>query len=214
MGKDCVPKVDGYWLLKQKTFDKCGIFGPAIDPSSIRADPCCVRKDCFVFCVEQCYRFVMFYYIPKSESDPYRNLQPLIGVFDKEYDECGNFRQFVLYLVSAETNTTFKMYPVGYKKKCVKCFKYIATRPTGNFNWFYPQREGTYDPFNPNGPTGVQKDCDKCDLEDVPLPQAVAHGSAKRIKQRKVCKALRDCECLDLTAFTRALEELPPCEYC
>ncbi len=214
MGKDCVPKVDGYWLLKQKTLEKCGVFGSEDDPSSIRGDPCCVRKDCFVFCVEQCYRFVIAFYIPKSSSDPLGKLQPLIGVFDKEYDECGNFRQFVLYVVGGDSNSTFRFYPVEYKKKCVKCMKYTVTRPVGNFNWFYPQREGVYVPTDPNGPTGPQKSCDKCVNEDLLLPQAVAHGSAKRIKQRKVCKALRDCECLDLTAFTHALEDLPPCDYC
>ena len=204
MGKDCVPKVDGYWLLKQKTFEKCGALGNPIDPSSIRADPCCVRKDCYVFCVEQCYRFVIAFYIPKSDTDPLASLQPLIGVFDKEYDECGSFRQFVLYMVGGDTNSTFRFYPVDYKKKCVKCMKYTATRPLGNAAWFLPR--------SPTAGTGPL--CDKCDNEDLLLPQAVAHGSARRIKQRKVCKALRDCECLDLTAFTRALEDLPPCSYC
>lgn len=205
MGKDCVPKVDGFWLLKQKTLEKCGAFGADYDPSSIRGDPCCVRKDCFVFCVEQCYRFIIAFYIPKSSTDPLADLQPLIGVFDKEYDECGNFRQFVLYVVGGDTNSTFRFYPVEYKKKCVKCMKYSVTRPLGNFKWF-AKETGT-------GGTGTIT-CDKCVDEDLQLPQAVAHGSAKRIKQRKVCKALRDCECLDLTAFTQALEDLPPCDYC
>ncbi len=208
MGKDCVPKVDGFWLLKQKTFDKCGIFNTTlVDPSNIRQDPCCVKKDCFVFCVEQCYRFVLAFYIPKSDTDPLAVLQPFIGVFDKEYDECGNFRQFVLYVVGANTNATYKFYAVDYKKKCVKCAKYVCMQPVGNWDWFQP-RLGT-------GMTGT-KACDKCDdPQTTPLlPQAVCHGSAKRIKQRRVCQALRDCECLDLTAFTNALAEQSPCDFC
>lgn len=204
MGKDCVPKVDGYWLVKQKAFDKCGAFGPLLDHSNIRADPCCVKKDCYVFCVEQCYRFVIAFYIPKKEvGDPLAVLRPFIGVFDKEYDDCGNFSKFVLYVVGANTNATYKFYPVDYTKKCVKCAKYTAFQPTGNYDWFQP-RAGTE--------TGTFIDCDKC--VDEFLPQSVAHGTAKRIKQRKVCKALRDCECLDLYAFTRALEDQSPCDYC
>lgn len=205
MGKDCVPKVDGYWLLKQKTFDKCGAFGPQLDHANIRQDPCCVKKDCFVFCVEQCYRFIIAFYIPKRESDPLTVLRPFIGVFDKEYDDCGNFKKFVLYVVGANTNATYKFYPVDYSKKCVKCAKYTAFQPTGNHDWFQP-RTGT-------GGTGTIE-CDKCNFDLEFLPQSVAHGTAKRIKQRKVCKALRDCECLDLTAFTRALEDVPVCSYC
>lgn len=208
MGKDCVPKVDGYWLVKSKTFEKCGAFASDhLDHHDTRQDPCCVRKDCYAFCVEQCYRFIVAFYIPKKHPDPLEHLmyQPLIGVFDKEYDECGNFRQWVLYVVGSDTNTTFKFYPVGYKNKCVKCAKFTSFQPTGNFNWFYPARED-------GSSTGSQKSCSKC--EDKFLPQAVCHGTAKRIKQRKVCKALRKCECLDLGAFRTALLEVPPCDYC
>jgi len=205
MGKDCVPKVDGYWLINQKTFEKCGAFGPTgtVDHNDIRQDPCCVRKDCYAFCVEQCYRFIVAFYIPKKEDDPleYLMVQPLIGVFDKEYDECGNFKQWVLYVVGSKDNATYKFYPIGYKKKCVKCFKFTSFKPTGNFSWFEPR---TID--------GVTIPCDKCQSKF--LPQAVSHGTAKRIKQGKVCKALRKCECLDLNSFRQALLDVPVCDYC
>ena len=205
MGKDCVPKVDGYWLLKQKTFEKCGPFGEVNEHHSTRQDPCCVRKDCYLFCIEQCYRFVVAFYIPKKEDDPLEPLmdRPLIGVWDKEYDECGNFRQWVLYLVSSISNTTYKVYPIDYKKKCVKCAKYTAFSPVGNFDWFVPR---------PGTETGTIKDCNKC--EDQFLPQSVAHGTAKRIKQHEVCKEIRKCECFDLRTFTRAIEDYMPCDSC
>lgn len=215
MGKDCVPKVDGYWLVKEKTFEKCGAFATDhLDHHDTRQDPCCVRKDCYAFCVEQCYRFVVAFYIPKKHDDPLEKLmyQPLIGVFDKEYNECGDFRQWVLHVVGSRDNSSYKFYPVSYKKKCVKCMKFSSFKPLGNFEWFYPQREGVYDPASTAGPIGPQKSCSKC--EDKFLPQAVSHGTAKRIKQRKVCKALRKCECLDLGAFRTALMEIPPCDYC
>lgn len=205
MGKDCVPKVDGYWIIQKKTFEKCGAFGPTgtNGHDDLRNDPCCARKDCYAFCVEQCYRFVIAFYIPKKEDDPLEILmvQPLIGVFDKEYDECGNFKKWVLYIVGSRDNTTYKFYPIKYKGKCVKCFKFIGTKPTGNFDWFEPRTVNS-----------VQISCDKC--VDQFLPQAVCHGGAKRIKQTKVCKALRKCECLDLLAFRNALLEQPPCDYC
>ncbi len=205
MGKDCVPKVDGYWILKQKTFEKCGAFGPTgVHSQDIQQDPCCVRKDCYAFCVEQCYRFIVAFYIPKKEDDPLENLmfQPLIGVFDKEYDACGDFRQWVLYIVGSGDNSTYKFYAVDYKKKCVKCAKFTSFKPLGNFSWFQPQTDGS---------TGT-KSCNKC--VDKFLPQGVSHGTAKRIKQTKVCKALRKCECLDLGAFRQALQEISPCDYC
>jgi len=203
MGKDCVPKVDGYWLIKNKTFEKCGAFGlKDVHHDDSRQGPCCVRKECYAFCVEQCYRFVVAYYIPKKEDDPLECLmvQPLIGVFDKEYDECGNFKQWVLYLVGSGDNSTYKFYPIAYKKKCVKCFKFTSFKPTGNFHWFQP-RGGENDTIS----------CDPCG--DKFLPQAVCHGTAKRIKERKVCKALRKCECLDLNTFRQALLQIPPCDY-
>jgi hypothetical protein len=203
MGKDCVPKVDGYWILKQKTFEKCGAFGPEFDPANVREDACCVKKDCFVFCVEQCYRFVIAFYIPKREDDPLQVLRPFIDVIEKQYDECGNFKSFVLNMVGANANSTYKFYATDYKKECVKCAKYTLIQPLGNFEWFQP-RAGT-------GGTGTIP-CDKCEDED--LPQAVAHGSAKRLRQGEVCKALRDCECLDLTAFTHAIQDYPVCTYC
>lgn len=204
MGKDCVPKVDGYWILKQKTFEKCGAFGEEFDPTNVREDACCVRKDCLVFCVEQCYRFVIAYYIPKREDDPLQVLCPFIGVMEKEYDEYAKFKGFTLNVVGANTNATYKFYATDYKKQCVKCAAYTVSQPLGNFNWFAPREQ--------TGATGTMVSCDKC--EDVELPQTVAHGKAKRIRAGEVCQALRDCECLDLTAFTRALQEMPVCDYC
>jgi len=205
MGKDCVPKVDGYWVVKQKTLEKCGAFGPEPEPNTSRQDTCCVRKDCYLFCVEQCYRFITAFYIPKKSDDELEPLmkRPLIGVFDKVYDRVGKFKGWELYVVNSLTNATYKLYAVDSKGECVKCAKYISFQPNGNFDWFQPRFE--------TGNTGAFKDCNKC--EETQLPQAVAHGTAKRIKQRDVCKAIRDCECLDLSAFTRAIEEFAPCCY-
>src|SRR3990170_1159906 len=130
MGKDYVPKIDGYWLFKQKTLDACGAFG-VLDTQTQngrkKLNACCVQKDCFVLCVEQCYRFVIVHFIPKSRDDVVATYPPLLGVWDKEC--CGGEEQWVLTLVSGNTNATFKLTPVAYKgkgDKCVKCLRYIA----------------------------------------------------------------------------------------